>query len=218
MASWIVHLRIADKLLERFPFDEASFVVGSIAPDCGRQNPDGLTYTPSKAVSHCTPDGTNASIDYGGFYDAYIQKEEDPKARAFLFGYLAHLVADKLWGETIFEPSYARYGKDFSDKASFVKAVKRDWYDLDSLYLSRHPDFHAYAVLTRLGHFDGDYLPFYPPECINEKLASIDAFYKTRQCNLSRTDYFYLAENEADSFVADAVALCTKVLQAYTGA
>ena len=63
MASWIVHLRIADKLLERFPFDEASFVVGSIAPDCGRQNPDGLTYTPSKAVSHCTPDGTNASID-----------------------------------------------------------------------------------------------------------------------------------------------------------
>ena len=218
MASWIVHLRIADKLLETFPLDAASFIVGSIAPDCGRQNPDGLTYTPSKAVSHCTPDGTNASIDYEGFYDAYIQKEEDPKARAFLFGYLAHLVADKLWGETIFEPSYARYGKDFSDKASFVKAVKRDWYDLDSLYLSRHPDFHAYKVLTGLGHFDGNYLPFYPSEIINEKLESIDAFYRTRQCDLSRTDYFYLAENEADSFVADAAALCTRVLQTYTGA
>lgn len=53
---------------------------------------------------------------------------------------------------------------------------------------------------------------------INEKLESIDLFYQTRQCNLSRTDYFYLAENEADSFVADAVALCTKVLQTYMGA
>lgn len=218
MASWIVHLRIADKLLERFPLDAASFIVGSIAPDCGRQNPDGLSYTPSKAVSHFTADGSNASIDYSGFYDAYIRDEKDGHARAFLFGYLAHLAADKLWGETIFEPSYARYAKDFKDKASFVKAVKRDWYDLDSLYLSRHPDFHAYAVLTGLEHFDGDYLPFYPPEIINEKLKSIDSFYKTRQCNLSRTDYFYLAENEADRFVADAVTLCTKLLQTYMGA
>ena len=73
-------------------------------------------------------------------------------------------------------------------------------------------------MLTGIGRFEGDYLPFYPAEMINEKLESIDAFYKTRQCNLSRTDYFYLAENEADSFVADAVALCTKVLQTYMGA
>lgn len=218
MASWVVHLRIGEQLLARFPLDAERFLIGSVAPDCGRQNPDGLTYTPSKAVSHFTPDATNASIDYSGFYNAYIRDARDAAARAFLFGYLAHLVTDKLWGETVFEPSYRQYGAAFPSKAAFIKAVKRDWYDLDSLYLFKHPNFRAYSILTHIERFTGDYLPFYPPEIIDAKLKSIAAFYENRQCNLSRTDYFYLTEAEADDFVARAVALCTNVLAPYMGA
>lgn len=218
MATWVVHLRISDILLTRFPLDPELFLIGSIAPDCGRQNPDGLTYTPTKAISHCTPDGTNASINYSGFYGKYIRGERDAAARAFLFGYFAHLVTDKLWGETVFEPSYRRYAGEFPSKAEFVQAVKRDWYDLDSLYLAKHPDFHAYAALTKVDHFSGCYLPFYPPEIIDAKLKSIAAFYQTRQCDLSRTNYFYLTEAEADDFVMRAASLCTKVLEPYMGA
>lgn len=218
MASWIIHLRVADGLLAQFSLDAASFVLGSIAPDCGKQNADGLSYTPPKSVSHFSPDGRSASIDYSNFYDAYIRDEARPLARAFLLGYLAHLITDKLWGATVFEPSYARYGDRFPDKAAFVKAVKHDWYDLDSLYLARHPNFHAYKTLTEMARFEGDYLSFYPPEIIEEKRTAIDAFYKTRVCDLSRTDYFYLTENEADRFVSDAVVHCTEILKSYMGA
>lgn len=36
MASWMVHLRIADRLLSEFPdLEETEFVVGNIAPDSG---------------------------------------------------------------------------------------------------------------------------------------------------------------------------------------
>ena len=36
MASWIVHLRIADQLLDRIPdLRSTEFVVGNIAPDSG---------------------------------------------------------------------------------------------------------------------------------------------------------------------------------------
>jgi hypothetical protein len=36
MASWIVHLRIAENLLAKFPeLDERQFAIGNIAPDSG---------------------------------------------------------------------------------------------------------------------------------------------------------------------------------------
>ena len=41
MASWMVHLRIADKLLELLKdIDETAFVMGNIAPDSGVPNED----------------------------------------------------------------------------------------------------------------------------------------------------------------------------------
>ena len=34
MASWMIHLRIADRLMDRIPdLDETAFVMGNIAPD-----------------------------------------------------------------------------------------------------------------------------------------------------------------------------------------
>ena len=39
MASWMVHLRIADKILDRIEtLDESAFVLGNIAPDSGVPN------------------------------------------------------------------------------------------------------------------------------------------------------------------------------------
>ena len=53
MASWMIHLRIADLLLDRIPrLDETAFVFGNIAPDSGIPNADWSVFTPSKSVSH----------------------------------------------------------------------------------------------------------------------------------------------------------------------
>ena len=41
MASWMVHLRIADELLKHISnIDETAFVMGNIAPDSGVPNED----------------------------------------------------------------------------------------------------------------------------------------------------------------------------------
>ena len=53
MASWIVHLRIADQLLDRIPdLRSTEFVVGNIAPDSGIPNADWSAYTPSLSLIH----------------------------------------------------------------------------------------------------------------------------------------------------------------------
>jgi hypothetical protein len=41
MASWIVHLRVTDKLLDQIPdLSPVEFVIGNIAPDSGVPNED----------------------------------------------------------------------------------------------------------------------------------------------------------------------------------
>ena len=53
MASWMVHLRIADKLLYEIPnFSDTEFVVGNIAPDSGVPNDDWSVFTPCGDISH----------------------------------------------------------------------------------------------------------------------------------------------------------------------
>ena len=49
MATWMVHLRIADGIRKRIPFlDRLEFLMGNIAPDSGVPNEDWSVYTPEK--------------------------------------------------------------------------------------------------------------------------------------------------------------------------
>ena len=53
MASWMIHLRVADLLMDRIPgLDETAFVMGNIAPDSGVPNSDWTKFQPPKDVSH----------------------------------------------------------------------------------------------------------------------------------------------------------------------
>ena len=62
MASWMVHLRVADRLLDCFEgIAPTEFVMGNIAPDSGLPNEDWTAYFPDRNVSHFQvqdPDGT----------------------------------------------------------------------------------------------------------------------------------------------------------------
>lgn len=57
MVSWVTHLMIADKVLERFSgLDRRGFCVGNIAPDCNVENedwtefPNYIDYFPEGAI------------------------------------------------------------------------------------------------------------------------------------------------------------------------
>ena len=53
MASWMVHLRVADELLKQIEnLDAQAFVMGNIAPDSGVPNEDWTVFQPPKDVSH----------------------------------------------------------------------------------------------------------------------------------------------------------------------
>jgi len=75
MATWIAHMRIAEhfmKLDERL--DSIEFLVGNIAPDCGKPNEDWSKFTPDVSITHWKNDGEN--IDAEDFKHKYIHKGE----------------------------------------------------------------------------------------------------------------------------------------------
>ena len=53
MATWVTHLIIADKVMEKIPeLDRRGFCVGNIAPDCNVESADWKSFTPSRKVTH----------------------------------------------------------------------------------------------------------------------------------------------------------------------
>ncbi len=95
MASWMVHLRIAGRLLVLFPLlTPTEFVVGNIAPDSGLPNEDGTAYTPNKDESHFRTRGEDGHRhpDPLLFASLYLTPEQlancTVKERSFYLGYL----------------------------------------------------------------------------------------------------------------------------------
>ena len=58
MATWMVHLRIADGIMKEIPkLERQEFIMGNIAPDSGVPNEDWSVFTPNTNVSHFNKDG-----------------------------------------------------------------------------------------------------------------------------------------------------------------
>lgn len=72
MASWMVHLRVAEKLLDSIcDLSTTDFIVGNIAPDSGVPNEDWSRFTPSGDVSHYK------TTDKDGLKDIHLHKYLD---------------------------------------------------------------------------------------------------------------------------------------------
>lgn len=53
MASWMIHFRVADGIIDSIKnIDAEKFIVGNIAPDCGELSEDGRTCRPLKYITH----------------------------------------------------------------------------------------------------------------------------------------------------------------------
>lgn len=97
MASWMVHLRVAQALSAPFtgtPQEATAYYVGSVGPDCGAYIAENV-FDPPTQVTHWAPDGYKRNCDAAAFRAAYLDgKTHAPKARAFLRG-LLHPSADR---------------------------------------------------------------------------------------------------------------------------
>ena len=209
MASWMIHLRIADKLLDRIPdISPIEFIMGNMAPDSGVPNADWSTFTPDKNVSHFKIDGNK--MDPQAYVDRYftpaLRAGYDEGQFAFYLGYLTHLLADVIWHDEIYLPCRASRMEEFeADKQGFVSRVKADWYDLDFLYLKKHPGFRAFRAYLGSVGFVNRYLDFFAPDAFDNRRQYITGFYLESREGLER-EYPYLTEAQADAFVEDTAS------------
>ena len=206
MASWMIHLRIADRLLDRIPgLSPIEFIMGNMAPDSGVPNEDWSAFFPSTAVSHYRRDnGTGKKkIDLAAYVGQYFtpeqQKSYDERQYAFYLGYYTHLLTDCLWSDRIAAPAVRRFGRERMNE------IKADWYDLDFLYLKKHPGFRAFRAYLGSVGFVNTYMDFFAPDAFDNRREYITSFYLQDNDHLDR-EYPYLTEEEADRFVEEAAA------------
>ena len=204
MASWMVHLRIADKLLERIPeLAETEFIVGNIAPDSGVPNEDWSTFSPPTTISHFKSESRDANPDSfaSKYWTAEKQQQYSHKEYSFFLGYLTHLLTDVRWVRDIYAPSKIKFADLYTtDKRKFVHKVKEDWYDLDFKYLRDHPDFRAFHLYLNAHGFVNDFMDEFSPDAFDNRRQYITGWYLEGKDNLDR-EYPYLTEDEMAAFV-----------------
>ena len=212
MASWMVHLRIADRLLDSLPgLFAVDFVVGNIAPDSGIPDEDWSEFTPSVIVSHFRVDHSiPKNICIPAFVERYFTPEQrtsyTPAQNSFFLGYLVHLMTDQLWSAKVLTALKERFPDQWqADRQGLIVRAKEDWYDLDYKYLRQHPDFRAFQIYKNAAGYENCFMSEFAPDAFDNRRQYITSFYLEENDHLDR-EYPYLTEGQMDGFVLDASA------------
>ena len=208
MATWIVHLRIADIFIKENIIPDQykkEFIYGSLAPDCGYGTKDSFgDFSPPPSVTHLAPDGCKIFCRYNEFYNQYLKDKEQNDAYYFYLGYYTHLITDVLWSASIYMPTRFKYAREYESDAMYLNTVKKDWYGLDYKFLSDNPDFEVYKLLCSIENV-ADYLPYYEAGQLKKQLKYIAYYYKTNSSQPS--EYKFLSPDEVNEFIKTAAGL-----------
>jgi hypothetical protein len=212
MASWMVHLRIADELLKYISnIDETAFVMGNIAPDSGVPSKDWKEYYPPKKISHFkTKNGDETYFDLNAYCSKYFNdeliKDYTLKEFSFFLGYYVHLLTDVQWTKTIYAALITSHPQEVSeDKNKLIWAAKGDWYDLDFLYLEQHPDFKAFSIYENAVNYDNSFMDLFSKDAFENRRQYICGFYHSDNHGELHREYTYLTPEQADHFVNTTV-------------
>jgi hypothetical protein len=207
MASWIVHLRIAENLLKDIKgLDTPMFAIGNIAPDSGIPDENWENFTPPVEVTHFRLDDRRGNEDLR-FYKKVLAAEsltDDAQRYSFLLGYFFHLVTDNFWWKRIGKPTLERFKAEHQADDRFIWEVKRDWYGLDFIYVRDHPDSIFWQSFLQ-SEIQESYLDFLPIEALHHRMAYIKDFYQRQDEKVQEMysrPYIYLSKTEMDQFVS----------------
>ncbi|MBQ3275863.1 MAG: zinc dependent phospholipase C family protein [Oscillospiraceae bacterium] len=214
MASWMIHLRIADDLLMRLHrIDETAFVMGNIAPDSGVPNSEWSEFHPPKTVTHFYKETKSGRvIDVDSFCRSYFSEDlistYSLREYSFFLGYYLHLLTDVRWTETILSGLKKDYPKAYAEsKNKLIETAKEDWYDLDFLYLEKHPDFHAFSVYENAIGFDNVFMDIFSRDAFDNRRQYICGFYRSGEHGDLYREYKYFTWDQSDAFVKDTSKL-----------
>ena len=224
MATWIVHLRIAENILKNNDgFTPSQFAIGNIAPDSGIPDEKWEKFNPPTEVTHYyAPEGSRHASDDLGFFRNYLLPVESDKSRySFLWGFFCHLVADNLWSLRIGKPTREAFKAQFEANPEFIWEVKKDWYGLDLEYIRNHPDLIFWKIFINC-EYPTNYLEFLNPQGVQERIEYIKTFYRRRDSEtdeMATKQRIYLTEDRVDRFVEEATnILIQKINQLKNGA
>jgi len=217
MASWIVHLRIAEKLLGRIDgLDRIQFGIGSVAPDSGIPDEKWEKFDPPAEILHFQSTASKRrQCNDLDFYRNNLEGSdwpgEDVARFSFYLGYFFHLIVDNLWGKQIGIPTeqlyVSKYRGKFEDKDEFFREAKRDWYGLDFVYVRDHSESFFWQTFLK-GEIKSTYLGFLPEEALKQRVDYIKSFYQREdepvQALMTRP-WIYLSKERMDGFVEEAV-------------
>ncbi len=131
MATWLTHLRVAEKMSNQINItDRSLFFAGSIAPD---------TDIPSD-ISHWCTSADKTTCDAHGFYIKYISHNLQTEDKDFYYGYYIHLLTDILWHKQ----KITSIKNESKDK---IKAIKQKWRNADLSFLADYKEFKPLDVL-----------------------------------------------------------------------
>lgn len=207
MATWMVHFRIAENLLNLgITTTENEFVVGNIGPDCGLPDKESNSFVPPKQITHFKVDN---KINASSFIEQYLERDDinfmNPKF-SFYLGYYVHLLTDLEWSKLHAEKKKEPIYQKILGTADYASIIKRDWYGVDFVYLKENNDNIFNRVFQSIKEFP-DYLDFFPANQISIQINRITEFYLGSSFNfvLDPTYKFeYLTPDEADHFVEAA--------------
>ncbi|WP_223068426.1 zinc dependent phospholipase C family protein [Paenibacillus caui] len=215
MATWVTHFRIAEKLIDLgINVSHEDFLVGNIGPDCGLYGLDGRL-NPPKEITHFK---INGKINAELFYSQYIEnnrKSINDKRLSFCLGYYFHLVTDQEWSKLYKQKKEERVYQDILGSPDYWNLIKRDWYNLDFLYLKSNRYCIFWTAFQYINQFP-DYLNFFPEGQINEQIRRITRFY-LEETITDDYEFVYLTQREVDEFVNGTVTQIKEILDTRIG-
>ncbi len=213
MATWMAHLRIAEKLLERYPgLDRKCFLVGSIGPDAGVPNEDYTEFSPPKTISHWYD--AAGRIDAEDFRRKYLINIQDYSKDeiSFYLGYYVHLLSDLEWNKLYHKKKEEPIYKDnLAADPRFIWTIKDDWYGQDAVFLMEHPNTFFHREFVHITEFPNKYFDFFPPEAFTKSLRRIIHSYLTMVEDPNR-EFKYLTKEEMNRYVEESTEIIEDIL------
>jgi hypothetical protein len=201
VATWIAHLRVAERVHTRIPqthFDQ--FLAGSIAPDSGVLAADNKSYVPPSQVSHyIDPKRPKWTREDLRFHAEHVRPTDiSTPDGCFMLGYYCHLLLDNMWSHYIWRPAKLRHANQRLTEPIDIQVHKTDWYGQDRIFLNNN---HAWPIwrLFRQTICGCDRIPFYTSSTITNKIRDIVRAYELTAVpdHLGR----YLTAETMDAFV-----------------
>lgn len=209
MATWVTHFRIAEEFIKRnLPVSKIDFLVGSVGPDCGLIGDDGSPVPPKEITHFMIENNINAE----SFYKQYLADKIDtlsPK-ESYYIGYYFHLLTDEEWIKFTDHKKNEKVFENILNTPQYTPLVKKDWYGLDFLYLSKNKESIFFTDFQHIEEFP-EYLNFYPSGQTIKQIKNITRFYHSSSISKDH-EFIYLTPIEIDFFVKNTILLLKEIL------